>query len=194
MNRENGLNTSVKDFEGLAKEVLQLDNNISSIKSEFIKTNQFTETYTKEIKSQINKIFSTIDKIQKCINNLSAQYSQEIQSLSHLDEEARKVIVQQYQKIQERLERINDKLEGNRQDLLEIREPDLEALASESTVSKIQIDLEAVKTRANKLPTSASIKQDLLENNNEQVTQKKLSITDASVSYLKKTLKRRLSR
>jgi uncharacterized coiled-coil DUF342 family protein len=185
MDGGNGVSTPIKDVEGLTEELSQINNNISSIKSELVKTNQFTEISTREIKSQINTIFSTIDRIQKSIDNVSAQCSREIQSMSFLNEEAKKVIVQQYQGIQERLEGVNDRLEGNRQDLRGIRERDLKVLASESTVSKIQIDLEDVRTKVNELPTLENIKKQLLDKNSGLANKTDLHKTSNEVHFLK---------
>ena len=181
MDGGNGVSIPIRDVEGLTEELSQLDNNISSIKSELVKTNQFTEISTRKIESQINNIFITIDRIQKSIDNMSAQCSREIKSMSFLNEEVKRVIVEQ-------LEVVKERLEGNRQDLKGIRERDLTALAKESTVSKIQIDLEAVQTRVNELPTLESIRQNLLDNSSGLATQQQLSKTNNQVNYLKGAL------
>jgi len=82
MDGGNGVNTPVKDVEGITKELSQLGNKVSSINSELAKTNQSTEKSKSEINSRIDNLSSKIDVIQKRVHTNSPDYSGDMEYMT----------------------------------------------------------------------------------------------------------------
>jgi len=178
------MSTSVKTVESLNIEISHLDDRLESIESQLssIKEtivnitnfNEESKSYRTSLEESTKK---NIDKIREDIDNVSTTCSREMESVSFYNKEVKTLFI-------EKLDTVKERIEGNRNDLKGIRERDLTALAKDSDVKNIGIDLNTVKDKVETLPTLESIRTEWLDENSGLASKEDLNKTNKEVSKL----------
>lgn len=181
MGNQNVVDLHTKVLENFTQELLGIHESLSGISEGFANAEKSKEY----IDSQIKTVLSNIDMLQSKVHNVSTRLAEHVESMNFKNEQVKILIGDRLKSLEERLEGFKERLEGNRQDLQGIRERDLTALARQSNVLEIQMNLQSIENRVNELPTLEIIKSDLLSDANGLATLKKLSETENEVHFIK---------